>query len=86
MEQKKLTRDQALIKLLRESVEKDNRIKGLEKDKKNTEKRLKRLEEDFKRLSRLLADSDKTTRVLKEKSSSLENEINSVKHVLKRNR
>lgn len=85
MEQKKLTRDQALIKLLRESVEKDNRIKGLEKDKKNTEKRLKRLEEDFKRLSRLLADSDKTTRVLKEKSSSLENEINSVKHVLKRN-
>jgi wobble nucleotide-excising tRNase len=92
MEQKKLTRDQALIKLLRESVEKDNKIrgldntiKGLEKDKKNTEKRLKKLEEDFKRLSRLLADSDKTARVLKEKSSSLEHEINSVKHVLKRN-
>ena len=85
MEPKKLTRDQALIKLLRESAEKDNRIKGLEKDKKNTEKRLKKLEEDFKRLSRLLADSDKTARVLKEKSSSLEHEINSVKHVLKRN-
>lgn len=85
MEQKKLTRDQALIKLIRESVVKDNKIKGLEKDKKDIEKRLKKLEEDFKRISRLLADNDKTARVLKEKSTSLEHEINSVKHVLKRN-
>ncbi len=82
MEQKKLTRDQALIKLLRESAEKDAKIKGLEKDKKNTDKRLKRLEEDFKRLSRLLAENDKTARVLKEKSSSLEHGLNSVKQIL----
>lgn len=84
MEPKKLTRDQALIKLLRENAEKDARIKGLEKDKKTTEKRLKRLEEEFKRLSRLLADNDRNHRVLKEKSSSLENDINTVKHVLRK--
>ena len=33
--EKKLTRDKALIKLLREGVEKDNRIKDLENDKKD---------------------------------------------------
>lgn len=84
MEPKKLTRDQTLIKLLHESAEKDARINGLEKEKKNTEKRLKRLEEDFKRLSRLLDENNRNHRVLKEKSSSLENDINTVKHVLRK--
>lgn len=84
MEQKKLTRDQALIKLIRESAEKDNKIESLEKDKKKTEKRLKKLEEDFRRISRLLADNDKNARVLKEKSSSLEHELNTVKSVLRK--
>jgi len=79
MEQKKLTRDQHLIKLIRESAEKDVKIKLLEKNKKSIEKRLKRLEEDFKRLSRLVADADKNARVLKEKSSSLENEVQGFK-------
>ena len=73
-----------MIKLIRESEEKDNKIKQLESDKKKTDKRLKRLEEGFKRLSRLLSDSDKKSRVLKEKSTSLENEINSVKNVLRK--
>lgn len=77
--EKKLTRDQHLIKLIRESAEKDGKIKSLEKDKKNIEKRLKKLEEDFKRLSRLVADADKNARVLKEKSSSLESEVISFK-------
>lgn len=84
MEQKKLTRDQALIKLLRESDAKDARIKELEKEKKNTDKRLKRLEEDFKRLSRLLAETDRTTKVLKEKSTTLEHEVSGVRNVLRR--
>lgn len=88
MEQKKLTRDQALIKLLRENEAKDIRIRGLEKElekeKKNTEKRLKRLEEDFKRLSRLLAETDRKTQVLKEKSTTLEHEVSGVRNVLRR--
>lgn len=84
MEQKKLTRDQHLMKLIRENADKSNRIKDLEKEKKNIDKRLKRLEEDFKRLSRLLAESDKAARVLKEKSSSLDHEVNNVKDALRR--
>lgn len=84
MEPRKLTRDQALIKLLRENAEKDVKISKLEKDKKSTEKRLKKLEEEFKRLSRLISDTDKNTRVLKEKSTSLEHDLNAVKTVLRK--
>lgn len=84
----KMTRDQALIKLLRENEQKDIKIRGLEKDlakeKKDTGKRLKKLEEDFKRLSRLLVETEKSSRVLKEKSSSMEHDINNVKQVLRR--
>lgn len=89
MEQKKKpTRDEALIRLIRENAEKSIKIKSLEKEldkeKKNTDKRLKRLEEDFKRLSRLLAESDKTSRAIRDKSSSIEHDVNNVKDALRR--
>lgn len=88
MEQKKLTRDQAIIKLLRESEAKDLRIRSLEteleKEKKSTERRLKRLEEDYRRLSRLLAETERKTKVLKEKSTTLEHEVSGVRNVLRR--
>lgn len=86
MERKKLTRDQTLIKLLRENEEQDARIKLLEKEKKDMEKRLKRLEGDLRRFSRLVEDNNRSTRVLKEKSSTLEHEVISVKNYIRKYR
>ena len=84
MERKKLTRDQTIIKLVLENEEQGKRIKGLEKEKKDTEKRLDKLEKEFKRFSRLLMDNEKNTKVLKEKSTTLEHEVASVKNIIKR--
>ena len=88
MEQKKLTRDQALIKLLRENEAKDVRIRNLEKEleaeRKSTEKRLKKLEEDFRRLSRTLVETNRKAQILKEKSTTLEHEVSGVRNVLRR--
>lgn len=82
--EKKLTRDQHLIRLINESAAKDERIKDLEKDKKAVEKRLKKLEEDFKKLNRLVAASTGTIRVLKEKTSNHEHDLTSVKQTLRK--
>lgn len=84
MEKKKLTRDQHLIKLIRESAEKDLVIKGLEKDKKDHEKRLKKLEEGFRRLKSLVDADGKTIRVLKEKSSNHEHGLSNINQTLRR--
>ena len=80
----KMTRDQALIKLLHENAQKDIKIKGLEKDKKTFDKRLKLLEAEVKRLSALLFSDRRTAQVLKEKVTTVEHDLNGVKRAIKR--
>jgi peptidoglycan hydrolase CwlO-like protein len=81
---KKMTRDEALIKLLRENVEKDAKIKDLEKNKKDFDKRLSLLEKEVKRLSQQSVSENKTARVLKEKVTTVEHELNGVKRYIKK--
>lgn len=86
--EKKYTRDQALIMLLHENEVKDARIKVLEKEikteNKSTTKRLRKLEEDMRRLLNAVRESERKTRVLTEKSSSLENSVNGVQQEIRR--
>lgn len=83
----KMTRDQAIIKLLRENSEKDERIKKLEEEikteRKKSDTRIAKLEEGLKRLQRSLAETDRKHRLLKERSSSYEHEISNIKYRLK---
>jgi hypothetical protein len=86
--EKKYTRDQALIMLLHENEVKDARIKVLEKEIKNenksTTKRLRKLEEDMRRLLNAVKETERKTRVLTEKSSSLENSVSGVQQEIRR--
>ena len=88
MEQKKLTRDQTLVLLLRENEAKTARISSLEKklsvDTTKNEKRLKRLEDDLKRVLRELQATKNEARMLKERYRGIEGELDRVKQSSRR--
>lgn len=76
--------------LLHENEVKDARIQSLEKEikseKKTTTRRLRKLEEDMQRLLRAIKDSERKTKVLTEKSSSLEQLVSGVQLEVRRRR
>lgn len=80
--EKKLTRDQHLITLVRENADKTARIKELEDAEKDFEKRLKKLEKDYKHLFSLLKTQNRKTDVLKEKANGIEHEVQNVKQTV----
>lgn len=82
MEKKKLTRDQHLIQLIREDENKDARIKELESEKKDFEKRLKKLEQNYQRLLSLLKIQDRKAGLLKEKASTMDHQVQQVQQTL----
>lgn len=82
--EKKPTRDQALIRLIRESAEKDARIKELETENKEFEKRLKLLEKEFRVLSATVKEQGRSTRAQRDKTNLLEHNLNGVTDYLRR--
>lgn len=84
MEKKKLTRDEHLIKLVRENEDKTARIKELEEAEKGFDKRLKKVEKELLRLFALIKTQDRKATGLREQTSALIHEVQGVQQTLSR--
>jgi phage shock protein A len=75
----KMTRDQALIKLLNEQKAIEDAIEDLADDKASVGKRLRAIEVELVRLQRVSAKQERENRVLQNKVTRLENSLDQLK-------